>query len=1223
MADFVGLKSPGGTTLTPGATTSSSVSSSGDDQHKRLNNGFEDSSGAHVAMLSSDVTPTTSFHGPSILYIDEDRNDNGTDPRAKPFGPETSFYTHARTNLRGKEPTVPRYFLSYAYCHNSFFARRLFFVACGLSAGMLCGLIVYYTYKPRHIVLNGGYPYNFGFQLRDLKHMLFMEATPCENVVAFSALVYHTVPAVIFLGLPGTGLRAFEPFKRDAFVDASGNKSKIRRTSVFQLCEMVAVMQLAFASVEFMYFWYVFFNGQTFRCSIPEVHGFAVGAFFCYVALFVELTYFARFREHIKMQLGAFKESDQTGNVRRRLVDATTLEENVTKEDKLVDLIRQRLYKATRLGDLREMRAILEHARSKNLHERGFPSRVYDKAKIYLGVFGRSQKNPVHVAAYNGNIDALELLHSYGFEVNTLDKFSRVRFSTGDLFWYFAQFFISKPVESDEENAVSVFKTTLVTPLHCAVSTGQLEAVEWLLARGAEVGTIAQSSYRSERVPPIFLAETPNVTRVLLEHGANHLVIPDPGFMNTVTALQLAYLRGNFAVAQELEEWGCDVALTPFHAAAAMNDITSVRRFIRRHANINCLGEHGYIGMNRRTPLHWAAVNGAYDAVELLLEAGADPNFQDARGRTPLHWAARLNRLDIVKCLLSKGALSSIVDLDQMTPILCAAEARLASKDLFAALVAAGADINYQIPTTGDTALHIAVRYENEDAALGVLACGGNIMKMNLDGLRPIDCSTDTKLLYEIKQAAGHRDVMISYTHSHTEFAKKLRKSLEDANVTTWLDLMDPSGIGGGSVWREEIAKGITNAALVVCILTEDYAQSEWCLKELALAKQVGTPILAVSTEGVRIGEELQVYLYTRQIIPFEASITETKRNPENTRQIEYDYDEDKYKSQFRLLLDGVRDEIEKQRTETVTKNVQSSRGDKNREENESMVAMGFSKVFQQWDAPNAQYVFVSHGDRHSMFVSRLCDELRIKEISFYGDRNVEGQSFDERIHHAKEAILKCTCFIVILSRETMASEIVRDQLAFAEDKNRPIYPIVLNDVEVGLDKRYSLARTEFFHFLTDGFGFQSSFNLLLTGLRRHYTPAEVLASNEVVNRRHAGESDGNTSFVSNSSFVSFIHTAGPPAGVPPIPALQSSSSFRPMKAETMFIEDGPVVRKGQPPVIHEDQDLVVQIGHDADERVAYPADQDQQQRDPAVRNLESISSLESEDRQHLELVRM
>ncbi|ETM53364.1 hypothetical protein L914_03150, partial [Phytophthora nicotianae] len=185
-----------------------------------------------------------------------------------------------------------------------------------------------------------------------------------------------------------------------------------------------------------------------------------------------------------------------------------------------------------------------------------------------------------------------------------------------------------------------------------------------------------------------------------------------------------------------------------------------------------------------------------------------------------------------------------------MTPLMCAASAPNTSSELFNELTTVGGDIGYQLPTTGDTALHVAVREENETSALAVLASGGDLMRMNNEGLRPLDCTASTRLLFELKRAAGQRDVMISYTHSHLEFARKLRQSLEEANVTTWLDLMDPSGIGGGAVWREEIARGITNASVVLCILTEDYASSEWCLKELALAKQVGTPILAVSTEG-------------------------------------------------------------------------------------------------------------------------------------------------------------------------------------------------------------------------------------------------------------------------------------------------------------------------------------------------------------------------------------
>ncbi|KAG2849705.1 hypothetical protein PC118_g17073 [Phytophthora cactorum] len=65
-----------------------------------------------------------------------------------------------------------------------------------------------------------------------------------------------------------------------------------------------------------------------------------------------------------------------------------------------------------------------------------------------------------------------------------------------------------------------------------------------------------------------------------------------------------------------------------------------------------------------------------------------------------------------------------------------------------------------------------------------------------------------------------------------------------------------------------------------------------------------------------------------------------------------------------------------------------------------------------------------------------------------------------------------------------MGNELVRDQLAFAEDKSRPIFPIVLNDLNPGLDKRYSLVRSELFHFMANGMGFQASFDRLVGKLR-------------------------------------------------------------------------------------------------------------------------------------------
>ena len=50
-----------------------------------------------------------------------------------------------------------------------------------------------------------------------------------------------------------------------------------------------------------------------------------------------------------------------------------------------------------------------------------------------------------------------------------------------------------------------------------------------------------------------------------------------------------------------------------------------------------------------------AAAYGRFEAVEQLLEAGADINAKDADGFTPLHHAARNNHEDIVQFLINSG----------------------------------------------------------------------------------------------------------------------------------------------------------------------------------------------------------------------------------------------------------------------------------------------------------------------------------------------------------------------------------------------------------------------------------------------------------------------------------------------------------------------------------------------------------------------------------------
>ncbi|RAW34330.1 hypothetical protein PC110_g9341 [Phytophthora cactorum] len=897
--------------------------------------------------------------------------------------------------LHGKLADVPRHWLFIRFLNNSFFARRLMRSGMLLSAALAGGVIFYSAFVETWLD----------------DHKDSDEYDDCHSLASFSNLIYQTLPAAIILSLPGSGLRAFEPFKRNALnarkaesksddasdndatleeEPASGSVATIRRCFVFQLCEVLAVFMLFFDIGLVMYFLYVLFIGALNSCGSVATQIFTIGAAFCYFGLFTVLYYFARYREHIKMQLGAFMENDQTGDL-RKYVDLRS-DKKLDTDKKMLDVIRTRLYHATRRGDVHELREILEYAKERGLMkgESGFPRTFYATPKIRWKFFARSTENPVHIAAGLGNIRALEILEEYGFDLTVLDKVQRVVISTGGFFWHFIQVIVKRPEGSDAESADSIFHTNLYTPLHCAVATGQLAAVRWLLERGVPPGTLAHSSFRSNRVPPLFLAEHADIIRELLVHGADPLVIPDPGFMNTMTPLQLAYVRGNYAVAQELEEWGSDVALTPFHLAAAHNDVAAVRKFIARKTDVDCLGEMGYVGVNRRTPLHWAAISGSSEAVDALLEGGADPNFQDVRGRSPLHWAAKLNKLEVVRSLLRANADPNLADGEFMTPLMCAASALDASRELVSELTAAGGDIGYQLPTTGDTALHVAVREENEASALAVLASGGDLMRMNNEGLRPLDCTASTRT--------------------------------------------------------------------------------------------------------------------------------------------EYDYDESRYRSQFHLLLDGVRDEVEKHRYVTKQKNLSRSRrlahdSDGERSNRGTMLhtfsATQLSQASDTWppssssnpnDWQEQQFVFFSHGDKHSAFVRQLSSQLSQAGIPCYSDPNVSGRDFYTRIQVAQETILRCSCFVVLVSRQTVGNELVRDQLAFAEDKGRPIFPVVLNDVDPGLDKRYTLVRSELFHFMANGMGFKPSSNKLISELRRYCNviqPAGSVTGSETEETRNLDSIDG------------------------------------------------------------------------------------------------------------------
>ncbi|UIZ27186.1 hypothetical protein KXD40_001553 [Peronospora effusa] len=781
--------------------------------------------------------------------------------------------------------------------------------------------------------------------------------------------------------------------------------------------------------------------------------------------------------------------------------------------------LRPALYDAAVSGNGAAVEKLLqraEHMLGSKLRLDVLLDQMYATPPLVCRMFSRRTHNPLHVACRAGDVRVVSILLEAGLSPNCLDKISGATFSL-ELLYELCQLRVKKVTH------------ILGAPLHVAALHGHTQVIDLLVKFGANLDIMAQSSFfsRSMRVTPIFLADSADVVESLIRHRANILLVPGNGNAANTTVLQRAQLSGRRELATVLEEWGADVALTPLHEASAAGNIAAVQHMLSWGISPDTMGEFQR-GVNSRTPLHWAAVMGRRRVITELVKHGADVNAKDSYGRTPLHWAARHNYASAVEELLAVDADYLQLDHYGMTPLAFAVDGGLLRSDCVELFVRFGADVSAIILNEiEETPLHIALRLGYKDTALALLVDGkADLYAVNGEGRRAVECCASAELQYAVKVAGGCVDVVLSFDPVFRAFAEHVRAGIEQNFMTVYMRTEQEDAVGreGGGA-SESSLDVMKTASAFVCMLSDGYAQSILCMDELASAKQHEVPVVPISCDSVKMSEELQVYVFTRQIVPFGQAVTlhysktvgsskdgSAVSDSSTMDRVEFEIDEDKFQASLRSLIDGLRDEVEMHRLGGDRDLAEKWRASKDQplgraatlrhgrmdEVVNAVIVRGTGRRRNTLEGRPIFSIFVSHGDCHRDFVTNLCTELRRHQFPFVVDSMTNVSSTKERILAAKDAILQSSVFLVVLSERSVKTELVSDQLAFAEDKGKTIVPIYYSKRPQGVD--FTLGRLlerqgRVYIFSSDisyGRGFSELLHDLRTGVSEDACPSSA-----------------------------------------------------------------------------------------------------------------------------------
>jgi quinoprotein dehydrogenase-associated probable ABC transporter substrate-binding protein len=225
---------------------------------------------------------------------------------------------------------------------------------------------------------------------------------------------------------------------------------------------------------------------------------------------------------------------------------------------------------------------------------------------------------------------------------------------------------------------------------------------------------LAAGARPDDELPNAMIADDPDRTAYLVEHGAHVNLVDGEGYTPLVNAARFGFTD----LVAFLLEHGADANLadhsgwTPLMYAAWVDNAPMATTLVRHGAKLDAVDHDGL------TPLGIAAQNGKPLAAEALVGLGANVNAPIAKGGyTPLMLAAISGSDALIKALLAHGAEVNARNPGGVTALMIAAADNHGSVAVL--LLRAGAEVSAR-SEDGRTALSIA-QANNNDAIVKLL----------------------------------------------------------------------------------------------------------------------------------------------------------------------------------------------------------------------------------------------------------------------------------------------------------------------------------------------------------------------------------------------------------------------------------------------------------------------------------------------------------------------